>query len=114
MLMLEQSDAATRLPARDWNWARKFYSEKLGLEPFGGAAGKLSLPERQRFLCLIRIHGRGLGHSHSNGLGGCRYRGGRDRAQRAWSCLRRIRSARPENRKWNRRNRGELPQQGSR
>ncbi|MGH9163823.1 MAG: VOC family protein, partial [Vicinamibacteraceae bacterium] len=30
--MLEHSDVATRLPARDLNRARKFYSEKLGLE----------------------------------------------------------------------------------
>lgn len=31
--MLENSDVATRLPAQDLERARRFYSEKLGLEP---------------------------------------------------------------------------------
>jgi catechol 2,3-dioxygenase-like lactoylglutathione lyase family enzyme len=31
--MLAESDVATRLPAQDLSRARKFYSEKLGLEP---------------------------------------------------------------------------------
>ena len=31
--MLENSDAATRLPAQDLERARRFYAEKLGLEP---------------------------------------------------------------------------------
>ncbi len=39
--MLEGSDVATRLPARDLNRARKFYSEKLGLEPFEERPGGL-------------------------------------------------------------------------
>jgi catechol 2,3-dioxygenase-like lactoylglutathione lyase family enzyme len=31
--MLQDSDVATRLPAQDLERARKFYAEKLGLEP---------------------------------------------------------------------------------
>ena len=39
--MLEHSDAATRLPARDLTRARAFYSEKLGLEPIEERPGGL-------------------------------------------------------------------------
>jgi catechol 2,3-dioxygenase-like lactoylglutathione lyase family enzyme len=39
--MLEQSDVATRLPARDLNRARAFYAEKLGLEPVEERPGGL-------------------------------------------------------------------------
>ena len=39
--MLEHSDAATRLPARDLARARAFYSEKLGLEPIEERPGGL-------------------------------------------------------------------------
>ena len=39
--MLEQSDAATRLPAQDLNRARRFYAEKLGLEPVEERPGGL-------------------------------------------------------------------------
>jgi catechol 2,3-dioxygenase-like lactoylglutathione lyase family enzyme len=39
--MLEHSDVATRLPARDLKRARIFYSEKLGLEPVEERPGGL-------------------------------------------------------------------------
>ena len=39
--MLEHSDVATRLPARDLERARRFYAEKLGLEPVEERPGGL-------------------------------------------------------------------------
>lgn len=39
--MLENSDVATRLPAQDLERARKFYAEKLGLEPVEERPGGL-------------------------------------------------------------------------
>lgn len=39
--MLEHSDVATRLPARDLERARAFYAEKLGLEPVEERPGGL-------------------------------------------------------------------------
>lgn len=39
--MLEDSDVATRLPARDLARARRFYAEKLGLEPVEERPGGL-------------------------------------------------------------------------
>src|SRR5437763_17194579 len=39
--MLGNSDVATRLPARDLNRARRFYSEKLGFEPLEERPGGL-------------------------------------------------------------------------
>ena len=39
--MLQDSDVATRLPARDLARARAFYSEKLGLEPVEERPGGL-------------------------------------------------------------------------
>lgn len=39
--MLEESNVATRLPAQDLARARRFYSEKLGLEPIEERAGGL-------------------------------------------------------------------------
>jgi catechol 2,3-dioxygenase-like lactoylglutathione lyase family enzyme len=50
--MLQDSDVATRLPAQDLERARRFYAEKLGLEPveerpgglrYEGASGRFSL-----------------------------------------------------------------------
>jgi catechol 2,3-dioxygenase-like lactoylglutathione lyase family enzyme len=40
-MMLKLSDVATRLPAQDLGRARKFYSEKLGLEPVEERSGGL-------------------------------------------------------------------------
>lgn len=39
--MLEHGDVATRLPAQDLERARRFYSEKLGLEPVEERPGGL-------------------------------------------------------------------------
>lgn len=39
--MLQDSDVATRLPARDLARARRFYAEKLGLEPVEERPGGL-------------------------------------------------------------------------
>jgi catechol 2,3-dioxygenase-like lactoylglutathione lyase family enzyme len=39
--MLNESDVATRLPAQDLERARKFYAEKLGLEPIEKRPGGL-------------------------------------------------------------------------
>ena len=39
--MLEHSDVATRLPAQDLERARRFYAEKLGLEPIEERPGGL-------------------------------------------------------------------------
>jgi catechol 2,3-dioxygenase-like lactoylglutathione lyase family enzyme len=39
--MLNESDVATRLPAQDLERARKFYAEKLGLEPIEERPGGL-------------------------------------------------------------------------
>jgi catechol 2,3-dioxygenase-like lactoylglutathione lyase family enzyme len=39
--MLDKGNVAARLPARDLNRARKFYSEKLGLEPIEERPGGL-------------------------------------------------------------------------
>jgi catechol 2,3-dioxygenase-like lactoylglutathione lyase family enzyme len=39
--MLTDSEAATRLPAKDLERARRFYSEKLGLEPIEERPGGL-------------------------------------------------------------------------
>jgi catechol 2,3-dioxygenase-like lactoylglutathione lyase family enzyme len=39
--MLAHSDVATRLPAKDLTRARRFYSEKLGLEPIEERPGGL-------------------------------------------------------------------------
>ena len=38
---LEHSDVATRLPAQDLKRAKRFYSEKLGLEPVEERPGGL-------------------------------------------------------------------------
>ena len=67
--MLKESDVATRLPARDLHRARKFYSEKLGLEPIEQRPGRLRYRSGNSFLRTVRICGRTIGHPHPNGLG---------------------------------------------
>jgi catechol 2,3-dioxygenase-like lactoylglutathione lyase family enzyme len=44
--MLKDAKVATRLPAKDLNRARAFYSEKLGLEPVERREGGL------RYVCV--------------------------------------------------------------
>jgi catechol 2,3-dioxygenase-like lactoylglutathione lyase family enzyme len=55
--MLEKSDVATRLPARDLSRARRFYSEKLGLEPFEERPGGLRYRSGNNFFVLFESTG---------------------------------------------------------
>jgi catechol 2,3-dioxygenase-like lactoylglutathione lyase family enzyme len=64
MLMLEDTDVATRLPARDLNRARRFYSEKLGLEPFEERPGGLRYRSGNGFFVLFESRGEASG-SHT-------------------------------------------------
>jgi catechol 2,3-dioxygenase-like lactoylglutathione lyase family enzyme len=61
MLMLERSDVATRLPARDLNRARKFYSETLGLEPLEERPGGLRYRSGNGFFVLFESRGEASG-----------------------------------------------------
>lgn len=62
--MLEDSDVATRLPARDLSRARKFYLEKLGLEPLEERPGGLRYRSGSSFFVLFKSIGESLG-SHT-------------------------------------------------
>jgi catechol 2,3-dioxygenase-like lactoylglutathione lyase family enzyme len=62
--MLEKSDVATRLPARDLSRARKFYSEKLGLEPLEERPGGLLYRSGNSFFALFESAGEASG-SHT-------------------------------------------------
>jgi catechol 2,3-dioxygenase-like lactoylglutathione lyase family enzyme len=55
--MLEESEVATRLPARDLNRARKFYSEKLGLDPIEERPGGLRYRSNNSFFVLFESAG---------------------------------------------------------
>ena len=59
--MLEHSDVATRLPAGDLNRARKFYSEKLGLEPVEERPGGLRYRCGGGFFALFESAGAASG-----------------------------------------------------
>jgi catechol 2,3-dioxygenase-like lactoylglutathione lyase family enzyme len=59
--MLEQSEVATRLPARDLNRARKFYSEKLGLDPIEERPGGLRYRNNNSFFVLFESAGEASG-----------------------------------------------------
>jgi catechol 2,3-dioxygenase-like lactoylglutathione lyase family enzyme len=62
--MLNESNAATRLPARDLNRARKFYSDKLGLEPIEQRPGGLRYQCGNSFFVLFESAGEASG-SHT-------------------------------------------------
>jgi catechol 2,3-dioxygenase-like lactoylglutathione lyase family enzyme len=62
--MLENSDVATRLPARDLNRARRFYAEKLGLEPVEERPGGLRYRSGNTFFVLFQSAGESSG-SHT-------------------------------------------------
>jgi catechol 2,3-dioxygenase-like lactoylglutathione lyase family enzyme len=62
--MLEKSDVATRLPAQDLSRARKFYSEKLGLEPLEERPGGLRYRSGNSFFALFESVGEASG-SHT-------------------------------------------------
>jgi catechol 2,3-dioxygenase-like lactoylglutathione lyase family enzyme len=55
--MLKDCSVATRLPARDLNRARKFYSEKLGLEPIEQRPGGLRYRSGNSFFVLFESAG---------------------------------------------------------
>jgi catechol 2,3-dioxygenase-like lactoylglutathione lyase family enzyme len=59
--MLEKSEVATRLPARDLNRARKFYSEKLGLDPIEERPGGLCYRSNNSFFVLFESAGEASG-----------------------------------------------------
>lgn len=59
--MLKGSDVATRLPARDLNRARRFYSEKLGLEPIEQRPGGLRYRSGNSFFVLFESAGEASG-----------------------------------------------------
>lgn len=62
--MLEESDVATRLPAQDLSRARRFYSEKLGLEPIEERPGGLRYRSGNHFFALFESAGEPSG-SHT-------------------------------------------------
>jgi catechol 2,3-dioxygenase-like lactoylglutathione lyase family enzyme len=55
--MFEESEVATRLPARDLNRARKFYSEKLRLDPIEERPGGLRYRSNNSFFVLFESAG---------------------------------------------------------
>ena len=59
--MLEETEVATRLPARDLNRARKFYSEKLGLDPIEERPGGLRYRSNNGFFVLFESAGEASG-----------------------------------------------------
>ena len=63
-MMLEESNVATRLPARDLNRARNFYLDKLGLEPFEQRPGGLRYRSGNNFFVLFESTGEASG-SHT-------------------------------------------------
>ena len=54
-IMLENARVATRLPTQDLERARRWYSEKLGLEPARGAARRAAVPLLQRRVRALRL-----------------------------------------------------------
>jgi catechol 2,3-dioxygenase-like lactoylglutathione lyase family enzyme len=62
--MLADSDVATRLPVRDLNRARRFYAEKLGLEPVEERPGGLRYRTGSGFFALFESAGEASG-SHT-------------------------------------------------
>jgi len=62
--MLAECDVTTRLPARDLNRARKFYSEMLGLEPVEERPGGLRYRSGNHFFVLFQSAGAASG-SHT-------------------------------------------------
>ena len=59
--MLEHSDVATRLPAKDLERARAFYAEKLGLEPVEERPGGLRYRCGTTFFVLFESAGEASG-----------------------------------------------------
>src|SRR5436305_1052837 len=59
--MLKEGNVATRLAARDLHRARKFYSEKLGLEPIEQRPGGLRYRSGNSFFVLFESAGTASG-----------------------------------------------------
>ena len=55
--MLDHSDVATRLPAQDLKRARRFYAEKLGLEPVEERPGGLLYRSGSGYFALFQSAG---------------------------------------------------------
>ena len=62
--MLDKCDVATRLPARDLNRARKFYLDKLDMEPIEQRPGGLRYRSGNSFFVLFESAGEASG-SHT-------------------------------------------------
>ena len=69
MYMLNKSKVATRLPAQDLERARRFYAEKLGLEPVEERPGGLKYRCGNGYFVLFESSGAASGE-HTNGMGG--------------------------------------------
>ena len=82
--MLADSQVATRLPVNNLERARRFYSEKLGLEPAEERPGGLCYRCGSGYFALFESAGAASGYSHSDGLGGGRHRGHCCDAQVSW------------------------------
>jgi catechol 2,3-dioxygenase-like lactoylglutathione lyase family enzyme len=61
MNMLNESKVATRLPAQDLERARRFYAEKLGLEPVEERPGGLKYQCRNGYFALFESRGAASG-----------------------------------------------------
>jgi len=64
---LAQSDVATRLPAEDLNRARRWYSEKLGLDPFEERPGGLRYKCGRTYFVVFQSTGKASGESTQMG-----------------------------------------------
>ena len=61
MALLENADVATRLPAQDLDRARRFYAEKLGLEPIEERPGGLRYRAGSTYFVVFASGGRASG-----------------------------------------------------
>jgi catechol 2,3-dioxygenase-like lactoylglutathione lyase family enzyme len=61
MNMLNKSKDATRLPAQDFKRARRFYTEKLGLEPIEERPGGLKYRCGNGYFVLFKSTGAASG-----------------------------------------------------
>lgn len=66
--MLAQSNVATRLPAQDLDRARRFYAEKLGLEPIEQRPGGLLYRCGTGFFALFKSAGAASGNHTQMGF----------------------------------------------
>ena len=64
---LAQSDVATRLPAQDLNRARRWYSEKLGLDPVEERPGGLRYRCGTTYFVVFQSTGKASGDSTQMG-----------------------------------------------